>query len=183
MRRSAMWKHILLSGRSGLWPGNTNGPPSNMAFASSRIATLRSDSGTRCSLLAFMRLAGSVHVLASRSIHFPSSSASPVRLARGFAQYERWRSVTSGQLTKHRLVRSGPGRAEMLVCQSASSLRLDHFPIKTAADLVPPIRTEQICICSKTLQRVCKALYKACCGTRWCGTSFSKPCRFRSSVR
>ena len=59
---------MLESGLPGLPPGNTKpSSPERCACISSRIASARADSGTRCSLPAFMRSAGTVQVLSSRS--------------------------------------------------------------------------------------------------------------------
>ena len=51
-----------------LRPGNTYGPRSERAFARSRILMHRGERGARCSVPAFIRLAGIVHVFLSRSI-------------------------------------------------------------------------------------------------------------------
>ena len=52
------------------------------ACISSRMASARADSGTRCSRCAFMRAAGTVQVLSSKSISFQRAPiTSPVRAA------------------------------------------------------------------------------------------------------
>ncbi len=71
-----MVKAMLLRGFP-FCDGNTSPLPVPRHRASSNIASARRDKGTRCSLRAFMRDAGTVHVAASVSTTPQSMSALP----------------------------------------------------------------------------------------------------------
>src|SRR5262249_16377924 len=73
MRRIRVSKTLPDSGPQR-WPGKIKPSLPSLAI-SSRIASARDESGTRCSTPPFMHTAGIVHTLASRSI---SSQRAPV---------------------------------------------------------------------------------------------------------
>jgi len=74
MRRSNIKNAMLLSGRRALAPGNTKSLWRTFCI-SARIESAVSDSGTRCSLPAFMRSPGTTH---SRSTKLISSQRAPI---------------------------------------------------------------------------------------------------------
>jgi hypothetical protein len=96
IRRNSISNAIPESGRPARWPGKTN-PPVRPASISRKMASARSDRGTRCSRAVLVRAGGTVQILPSKSISSQrAASASPDRAAVKM-QNSRARAAVAGR--------------------------------------------------------------------------------------